>query len=297
MSAISSIAGDVPGFDLTSNNPLDAPDAQTCSNDCNGNTDCMWATFNSATNKCFMKKGVPNAQINTGMKNFGAGASVYTKYSGVDIPGFDLGSFPIIPDENACSALCTANPLCTWYNYNPTSKMCWIKTPSATANALTIIKPVVLPSSGSTAPVSGSTTPTNSSTSTATTTTGLSTGAIVGIVIAVIVVIAIIIGAVMYSKSKKSSKKGHKKSRDIDEFMDNEMTDSNPLVSFGKSYSLPIIIALVVVGIVIAYSKKSSKSLTNNDMIMLQRTMANANNVTNQNSYIKQRRYNNQYMC
>ncbi len=57
-----------------------------------------------------------------------------------DISGFNMSTINNLATQDDCSQECSKNPNCSWYNYDPNNKVCYLKKTVATPNTTTTFR-------------------------------------------------------------------------------------------------------------------------------------------------------------
>lgn len=91
---------------------------------CNNDNNCVAFTLNKNTQKCWLKSTVGSYSKATGDVFLGVKTIKFTK--GVDRAGMDYHSFKT-DSVVGCSQLCYRDKPCKSFTYNPSRKMCWLK--------------------------------------------------------------------------------------------------------------------------------------------------------------------------
>lgn len=132
---------DVAGFDFKT---IKDKTEDECKNECLSNG-CQWYTYNTKNKACYLKKSKETKDVITGFRLPGSPSSCnqYAVYGNSDIPGFNMPSMPLEnKTQDECQAECTHKE-CHWYNYNSTTKKCWLKKAASHTDSITgILAPI-----------------------------------------------------------------------------------------------------------------------------------------------------------
>lgn len=129
---------DIKDFDMD-NGYFENQTLGGCQKLCDDNK-CQWLTYDTDSFKCWLKQGINNNDVTTGLKIQSAiepGCPTYTFLDKTDISGSDTFSSPYsVPTLDECRNLCDTND-CDWFTFNESESKCWLKTASDNDNKYT----------------------------------------------------------------------------------------------------------------------------------------------------------------
>jgi hypothetical protein len=119
---------DIKGFDMD-DGYFEQQTLSNCQKLCDDNK-CQWLTYDNDSFECWLKQGVDNNDVTTGLRIQSAidlGCPTYTYLNKTDISGSDTFASPYsVPTLDECQNLCDTND-CDWFTFNESEAKCWLK--------------------------------------------------------------------------------------------------------------------------------------------------------------------------
>lgn len=135
----------IDGFNLPSMPIKDIAEVK-CQDKCTGNKNCQWYNYDQTTRDCWLKQGKAASNYITGFRTNDEAQPLcapYNKFAGYNIDGFFMPGMPLADKtEDECQAACDTQN-CNWYNYDKSSKQCWLKKAAAKDKFVTGFRTII----------------------------------------------------------------------------------------------------------------------------------------------------------